>query len=124
MQHPRNTPRFPHHRLDAYRVALEMAGEADAIAAKLTGRHRRMADQLGRAAIAVPLLVAEGAHRRTAGQKRQRFTEARGECAEVAAACELARSLQLVDDDTARSVEALADRVCAMLTKLIARHRA
>ena len=53
-------------------------------------------------------------------QKRQRFVEARGECAEVAAACELTRVLRLVDDTTV--VETLADRVSAMLTRLIARH--
>lgn len=122
MQHPQSTPSFPHHRLDAYRVALKMAREADAMASGLAGRHRRIADQLGRAALAVPLLIAEGAHRRSSPQKRQRFTEARGECAEVAAACELARMLRLVDDEMATSVEALADRVCAMLTRLIARH--
>lgn len=121
MQHPEHTPSFPHHRLDAYRVALELAREAETIAAGLTGRHRRVADQLGRAALAVPLLIAEGAHRRTCGQKRQRFTEARGECAEVAAACEVARVLALVDEDHALRVEVLADRVAAMLTRLIAR---
>ena len=122
MQHIQDTPSFPHQRLDAYRVAIELAQQTEAIAARLTGRHRRIADQLGRAGLAVPLLIAEGAHRRSSAQKRQRFTEARGECAEVAAACELARKLGLVEEGTARGVEVLADRVCAMLTRLIARH--
>lgn len=123
MQQPK-TPSFPHHKLDAYRVAVEMTREAEGIASRLSGRHRRIADQLGRAALAVPLLIAEGAHRRTSAQKRQRFTEARGECAEVAAACELARVLGLSDALTTTRVEVLADRVCAMLTRLIARHSA
>jgi len=123
MQQPK-TPSFPHHKLDAYRVAVEMTREAEGIASRLSGRHRRIADQLGRAALAVPLLIAEGAHRRTSAQKRQRFTEARGECAEVAAACELARVLGLGDALTTARVEILADRVCAMLTRLIARHSA
>jgi len=123
MQQPK-TPSFPHHKLDAYRVAVEMTREAEGIASRLSGRHRRIADQLGRAALAVPLLIAEGAHRRTSAQKRQRFTEARGECAEVAAACELARVLGLSDALTTARVEILADRVCAMLTRLIARHSA
>jgi four helix bundle protein len=121
MQPPKG-PRFPHHRLNVYRVALEMAAEAETIAAGLIGRHRRIGDQLGRASSAVPLLIAEGAQRRTSAQKRQRFTEARGEAAETASACELARALELVDAATAVSVEVLADRVCAMLTRLIARH--
>jgi len=56
MQQPK-TPSFPHHKLDAYRVAVEMTREAEGIASRLSGRHRRIADQLGRAALAVPLLI-------------------------------------------------------------------
>ena len=119
---PPQRPRFTHHRLDAYRVALDMAREAETLAARLSGRHRRVADQLGRAAIAVPLLIAEGANRRTSPQKRQRFTEARGECAEVASACEVAEHIGLLSYEDTVEVEVLADRVTAMLTRLIARH--
>lgn len=114
-------PEFPHHKLDVYRVSAEMARAARALASQLGHRDRRLADQLHRAASAVPLLISEGANRRTPGQKRQRFTEARGEAAEVAAACELAALFGIVSDDEAIEVELLADRVAAMLTRLIQR---
>ena len=115
-------PKFAHQRLDAYRVSLELARLADGVATSLASRHRRIADQLQRASLAVPLLIAEGANRRTTGQKRQRFTEARGEAAEVAAAAELAAYIGLLSQEQAMEIETLCDRVVAMLTRLVARH--
>ena len=67
------------------------------------------------------LLIAEGANRRTAGDKRQRFSMARGECGECAAATEVALTLRLVPRDEAQRVMVLAGRVAAMLTRLIQR---
>ena len=77
---------FPHERLDAYRVALELAGAARRLAAQIPRGHRSLADHLLRAATNTVLLLAEGANRRGAGEKRQRFVESRGECGEAAAA--------------------------------------
>ncbi len=112
---------FPHNRLDAYRVALELAAAADRLAAAIPRGRRNLADQLKRAATSTVLLIAEGANRRTAGDKRQRFAMARGECGESAAATELAMTLRLVQHDDARETLVLAARVAAMLTRLIQR---
>ncbi len=76
-----------------------------------------------RAAGSTVLNIAESANRFTAGQKRQRFTEARGECGEVAAASELLATLGLVPDEEAAGLQHTASRVAAMLTGLIRRHR-
>ena len=79
MTHTTDTT-FPHHRLDAYRVALELVAAADRVAAAIPRGRRELADQLKRASTSTVLLIAEGANRRTAGDKRQRFAMARGEC--------------------------------------------
>ena len=113
--------RFSHHRLEVYRLAVQMTQAAYQVAESIRG-HRRITDQLQRASAAVPLLIAEGAHRASHRQKRQRFVEARGECAETAAACELAYCLGLTSMELSEPVQVLADRVAAMLTRLIARH--
>jgi four helix bundle protein len=113
--------RFAHHRLDAYRVAVEMADRVDGLVARFPRGHARLADQLRRSAEAVVALTAEGANRYSAGQKRQRFTEARGECGEVAAHIERACRRRLVRQAEALAVLTLADRVCAMLSGLIRR---
>ena len=119
MQHHHHT--FPHQRLDAYVVALQLACQAKALADRVPRGHRTLADQLMRAAGSTVLNIAEGANRYTTGQKRQRFTEARGECGEMAAAAELLATLSLVPTVEADRLQHTAGRVAAMLTGLIRR---
>lgn len=116
------TRRFPHHRLDAYQFSLELAVQAKDLSDKVPRGYRTVADQLLRAGTSTVLLIAEGADRYTAGHKRQRFMEARGECGEVAAAAELLVRLGLVPVQDALRLQAVAGRVAAMLTGLIKRH--
>lgn len=112
---------FAHEKLDAYRVAYEMAALANKIAARIPRGHRNIADHLLRSASNSVLLLAEGANRRGAASKRQRFAESRGECAEVAAAGDLIIVMNLGPRPEAERLKALAGRVSAMLTGLICR---
>ena len=114
---------FPHEKLDAYRIALELAGAAKRLAAQIPRGHRSLADHLLRSATNTVLLLAEGANRRGAGEKRQRFVEGRGECGEAAAAADLAVVMDLAEPVDAENLKLLAGRVSAMLTRLIARLR-
>lgn len=116
-----NGTEFPHHRLDAYRVSLELAAAARLLADRIPRGHRSLADQMQRAAVSTVLLIAEGANRRGAGEKRHRFSLARGECAECAAAVELAAALGLTPAADATQAQLLAGRIAAMLTRLIRR---
>ena len=115
------TQRFPHHRLDAYRLSLKLAEQAKELSDAVPRGYRKVADQLLRAGTSTVLLIAEGANRYTAGHKRQRFMEARGECGEVAAAAELLARLGLVPVADAQRLHDTAGRVAAMLTGLIKR---
>lgn len=114
---------FAHQRLDVYRVALEMARRSRELADRVPRGYRSFADQLLRAAGQTVLLIGEGANRYTAGQKRQRYTEARGESGEVASAVELLATLRLAPQAEADELMHLAGRVAAMLTRLIQRHQ-
>ena len=104
---------FPHKQLDVYNVALHMAIKTKRLAAHVPRGYRSFADQLLRAAGATVLLIAEGANRFSAGSKRRRYSEARGECGEVAAAVELLAAMQLVPSSGAQEVLELAGRVAA-----------
>jgi four helix bundle protein len=117
-------PRYPfaHQRLDVHRVALEMARRSRQLADRVPRGYRSFADQLLRAAGQTVLLIGEGANRYTSGQKRQRYTEARGESGEVASAVELLATLRLAPQAEADEIMHLAGRVAAMLTRLIQRH--
>lgn len=112
---------FPHDKLDAYHVALAMAALAHQIAERIPRGHRNVADHLQRAASNTVLLLAEGANRRGAALKRQRFGESRGECGEVAAAADLLRALGIGGEAEVARLRHLASRVSAMLTRLMAR---
>ena len=110
--------RFAHHQLDVYGVALEVVVAARRLSERIPRGHRTLADHLLRAASSTVLLIAEGAHRRSAGDKRQRYSIARGECGEVAAAVEVAAALGLVDTSETAEVLEKAGRVSAMLLRL------
>lgn len=112
---------FPHSRLDVYRVSLQMAAHAKPLADRVPRGYRSFADQLIRAAGSTVLLIGEGANRFSLGAKRQRYSEARGEAGEVAAAAELLATLELVPRAEAEQVLELSGRVAAMLTRLLQR---
>jgi four helix bundle protein len=120
---PTTTYPFSHQRLDVYRVALEMARRSRELADRVPRGYRTFADQLLRSAGQTVLLVGEGANRYSAGQKRQRYTEARGECGEVASCVELLATLRLAPQTEVDEIMHLAGRVAAMLTRLIQRYR-
>ena len=54
---------FPHHRLDVYRLALDMARLAKQLADRVPRGYRSIADHLLRAAGQTVLLIGEGANR-------------------------------------------------------------
>jgi len=114
-------PTFPHHRLEAWSVAVELAVTVRRIAAGIPRGERSLADQMLRASQSTVLLVAEGANRTGTGEKRQRYSLARGEVGECAAALELAQRLGLVAPLEGAAALALAARVAAMLTRLVQR---
>lgn len=114
--------RFAHHRLQVWHHAKELAVRGRRLAASIPRGDRDLADQLRRSATAPVLLIGEGANRLNAGEKRQRFNEARGEACEAAVAVELAVALDLVSAADAEPLLVAADKVAAMLTGLIRRH--
>jgi len=110
-----NTPCLPHHRLHVFGVAREMrVAVRDAHI-----RDAKLRDEALRAAKGACLNVAEGAGRVTRADKARAFTIARGETVEAAAAIEIAALLGDASQRDAERVAVLADRVVAMLTRLI-----
>jgi four helix bundle protein len=115
-------PTFAHHRLEAYRAALDLAEAGHRLAGRIPRGFRWLADHLARAACAAPVLTAEGANRVSPGHKRQRFAEALGECGEAAAVAEVVERLALVRGEEPAAVLAHADRTAALLTGLVRKY--
>jgi len=117
---PKST--FAHHRLEAFRAALDLAESGHRLAQRIPRGYGWLADHLVRAACAAPVLTAEGANRVSPGAKRIRFSEALGECGEAAAVAEVVERLGLVNGDASAAVLAHADRAAALLTGLVKKH--
>ena len=113
---------FTHYKLDAYRVARELADLVMVVRPQVPRGHHKMVDQIVRASTGAEALIAEGANRYSPKQKRQRFVEARGEAGEVAAHLERLHRYSFISEQQLMHGLSLADRLCAMLTGLIKRH--
>ncbi|MBK6518492.1 MAG: four helix bundle protein [Polyangiaceae bacterium] len=110
---------FPHHSLDAYRVALEALTKADALAKKLPRGYGPLSDQLRRASQSAFLQLSEGAARRA--DRAQRLRGARAEACEAAACVEALGRLGLATQSEVAELLSLLGRLAAMLTKLAGR---
>ena len=116
-----NHTRFPHQRLDAYRVAMELFRGVETLTANWPHGHADLKDQMRRSAAATVRNLVEGASRVHVRDKCARFAIAGGECAECAATIEMAEALGLASRMEAKRLTSLAGRVGAMVVGLMRR---
>jgi four helix bundle protein len=107
--------RFPHHRLVAYQLALELV--------KLVGRTRisdaQLRQQARKSAVSCALNAAEGAARQTLADKSRAYGIALCEGCEACAAVEIAGALGACSADEVRAVLELGVRVKNVLSRLV-----
>ena len=100
--------------LIVHQVALEMIAGIKPLIDRI-GRHdRALADQLRRSASSVSLNIGEGAYSR-GGNETARFTDAAGSASETRAALRVAAAWGYIGDGAWQAVDALLDRILAML---------
>ena len=106
---------LPHHRLLAYKKALELL--AAVRAAQI--RDVKLRDEALRAAKGSCLNIAEGAGRVTRADKARAYAIARGECVEAVAATEIAGEAGDANDDAVALVVGVGNELYLMLGGLI-----
>ena len=106
---------FP--RLHVYECAIEFLALAFRILAKLPRGHAGIADQMRRAALSIPLDIAEGAGR-TTKPDAARHGIARGSAMECAAIIDALVLLNIVDASEREAALVFLGRIVAMLTKM------
>ena len=111
------------HRFIALDVAFQLAASIRPVLDSLRRKDRSLEDQLRRATAAVILNLAEGDGKSSLRDQARFFEIARGSCRECRAALRLAAIWRYIDERQTAELDALADRVCALLSKLIARAR-
>ena len=107
-------------RLDAYAVSLDLARAVRPLFGPIGRFERDLSSQLKRAVASTALNIAE-AQRRTGNDRAHLLTVALGSADESRAVLEVAAALGAVDEADTVTAIALADRICAMLYRLVQR---
>ena len=110
---------FDHERLDVYKAAIEWVIISDDIVEHLPRGRAYLADQLQRAAISVPLNIAEGAGEFSKKEKARFYRMALRSATECAAILDVCKCLKLADDELAASGRDLLLRIVSMLTRMV-----
>jgi len=108
-----------HKKLDVYQRSIEFLACALKTAEKLPRGQAPLADQLRRAAMSIPLNIAEGSGRTQASADRMRFRGiARGSAMECGAILDVARLLAAISEAEWDQAKSLLVRVVEMLSKM------
>jgi four helix bundle protein len=118
-----------HERLDVYKLSIAFADLAFKLVAALpNGKdYGPLADQLRRAAVSVPLNIAEGSGRFTDPDRVRFFSIARGSAMECGAILDIVALGDGGHEELLDEGKALLRRIVALLTKMARRtaeHRA
>lgn len=107
-----------HEKLDVYQCATQFLAVAARIIERLPPGNAFITDQLKRAALSVPLNVAEGVGKSSDADKRRFFSIARGSAMECGALLDATRILGLASDEQVGPGKALLERIVAMLSRM------
>jgi four helix bundle protein len=108
-----------HEKLDVYQRAIEFVACALRIAERLPRGQAPLADQLRRAAVSIPLNIAEGGGRNRESADRARFRAiARGSAMESGALLDVIRLFNVLPQEDWAQAKSLLVRVVEMLSKM------
>lgn len=107
-----------HERLDVYQRAIEFLALSVEVLETFPRGHANLVDQLRRAALSIPLNIAEGVGKNTMDDQRRYFAIARGSAMECAAILDACQILKLVEAARVEQGKGLLARVVGMLTKM------
>jgi four helix bundle protein len=101
---------FPHHKLIAYQLALELVK----LVARIRVANAQLRQQARKSAASAALNAAEGAARQTLADKARAYAIALAECCEACAAIEIAGALGVCSPTDVQAVlgSAFASRTC------------
>ena len=109
---------FDFEKLDAYRLALELCEDIEKVLRSIPRTEYVFIDQLKRAALSIPLNIAEGCGRKGDGERRQFFYISRGSAFECVPILTLLEKKQLLSSESLAALREKLTRVVQMLTKL------
>jgi len=107
-----------HERLDVYKLAIRFLALAFALLRKLPRGEMEIRQQLKRAAISIPLNIAEGVGKPSVPDRARYHAIARGSAMECAALLDVLELATFASTDEVKEGKALLTRIVAMLTRM------
>ena len=113
-------PKLSHENLDAYQTAIEFLALSVLLLEQLPRGYGPMADQLRRAALSIPLNIAEGYGKRGINDRARYYDIARGSAHECGAILDASQVLGVEDEDAYAKGKGLLYRIVSVLVKMTA----
>ena len=107
-----------YQRLDVYQCATQLLADCARLSHEVPKGYASLADQLRRAALSVPLNIAEGAGRPKALDAARFYGIARGSAMECGAILDALAAIGGANEERLQTAHLLIVRVVEMLTKL------
>lgn len=112
------TAMLAYEKMDVYRCAVQFLSLSAKALEEIPKGNSGLADQLKRAALSIPLNIAEGSGKTTSADRKRFCAIARGSAMECSAILDACRVLSLVDGAIVEEGKSLLERIVAMLTKM------
>ncbi len=110
--------RLHHEELDVYQAAIEFLAIAVKLWEKWPRGYGSLIDQFKRAAISIPLNIAEGYGKRSRKDQARYYHIARGSACVCGAVLDTSKVLKLAPDTTFIEAKTLLFRIVSMLVRL------
>ena len=107
-----------HERLDVYCCSIEFLATTQSFLRRFSRGQAPLADQLRRAAMSIPLNIAEGTGKTTEADRKNFFLIARGSASECGAILDVASVMNPLDPEEVGKAKLLLERIVSMLTKM------
>lgn len=107
-----------HEKLTVYQVAIEFVILADEVIEHLPRGRAYLSDQLQRAALSIPLNIAEGAGEYAIDEKARFYRMAKRSATECAGVLDVCQRLQLVEEKRYTKGRELLISIVSMLVKM------
>lgn len=107
-----------YEKLDVYRCSVQLLAVSARVVASLPRGETDLRSQLRRAAISVPLNIAEGTGKPTAPDRARYYATARGSAMECGALFDVCRELGFVAPERAKEARGFVVRCVSMLSRL------
>ena len=112
-----------HEKLTVYQVAIEFVILADEVIEHLPRGRAYLSDQLQRAALSIPLNIAEGAGEYAVDEKARFYRMAKRSATECAGVLDVCQRLRLIEENRYMKGRELLIGIVSMLIKMAQKQR-